>query len=247
MFMTKKRVLIIDGDKDVGNLFRNYYKEEDVKPFDVPGGPRVVRAAGDRARGGGVGDRGPSAGERHRPRLVLPRPLQQHHRRATGRAGRRGGVHHRDGEVGEEHVLLRRGRRPHVDGRDPRHAHQREPDRAGAGHRRRDGRHELPVLHGHDVGRSGRGPRRDSGQRDGHQRGAGGADRGGAGRAAAAGDLRVWREDPLRRRRATLGGVNGSGLTALEREVIETLLARGIPCSMHSAHSWPPAALRAAR
>ncbi len=61
----------------------------------------------------------------------------------------------------------------------------------GARHRRRDGRHVVPVLHGHDVGRAGGGRRRDRGQRHGHQRGAGGADRGGAGGAAVAGDLRV--------------------------------------------------------
>ena len=158
---------------------------QDRPPLDVPGRARLVRAAGDGAGGGRVGDRRPSAGERHRPRLVLPGPLQQRHRRATGRAGRRGRVDHRDGEVGQEHVLLRRRRRPHVDGGDPRHAHQREPDGSGAGHRRRDGRHQLPVLHGHDVGRPGSGPGRHGGQRDGHQRGPGGADRVGAGGAAA--------------------------------------------------------------
>ena len=123
-------------------------------------------------------DRRPSAGERHRPRLVLSRPLQQRHRRATGRAGRRGCVDHRDGEVGQEHVLLRRRRRPDVDGGDPRHAHQREPDGPGPGHGRRDGRDLMPILHGDDVGRPGRGPGRDDGHGDGHQRGPGGPDRG---------------------------------------------------------------------
>ena len=111
-------------------------------PLDVPGRAGLVRAARDGAGGGRLVDRRPSAGERHRPRLVLSGPLQQRHRRATGRAGRRGRVDHRDGEVGQEHVLLRRRRRPHVDGGDPRHPHQRGADAPGAGDRRRDGRHQ---------------------------------------------------------------------------------------------------------
>ena len=138
-----------------------------------PGSSR--RPAGDPARGRRVVDRRPSAGQRHRPRLVLSGPLQQRHRRATGRAGRRGRVDHRDGEVGQEHVLLRRRRRPDVDGGDPRDADQRGTDASGARDRGRDRRHVLPVLHGHDERRPGRGRRRDGGDRDGYQRGAGGA------------------------------------------------------------------------
>ena len=52
-------------------------------PLDVPGRARVVRAAGDRAGGRGVVDRRPPAGQRDRPRLVLPRPLQRRHRGAA--------------------------------------------------------------------------------------------------------------------------------------------------------------------
>ena len=67
-------------------------------------------------------------------------------RDVLGAAGR---VDHRDGEVGQEHVLLRRRRRPDVDGGDPRHADQRRADAPGPRDRRRDRRHGLPVLHGH--------------------------------------------------------------------------------------------------
>ena len=101
-------------------------------PLDVPRRAGLVRAAATVPEEAGLVDRRPSAGERHRPRLVLSGPLQRRHRRATGRAGRRGRVDHRDGEVGQEHVLLRRRRRPHVDGGDARHAHQRGADAPGA-------------------------------------------------------------------------------------------------------------------
>ena len=56
---------------------------------------------------------------------------------------------HRDGQVGQEHVLLRGRRRPHVDGGGPRHAHQRRADPSGPRDGRLDRGHGLPVLHGH--------------------------------------------------------------------------------------------------
>ena len=46
-----------------------------------------------------------------------------------------------------EHVLLRRRRRPDVDGGDARHADQRRADAPGARDGRGDGRDGLPVLH----------------------------------------------------------------------------------------------------
>ncbi len=63
----------------------------------------------------------------------------------------------RDGAERQEHVLLRRGRRPDVDGGDPRHPDQRRADAPGAGDRGRGRGHELPVLHDDDEGRPGRG------------------------------------------------------------------------------------------
>ncbi len=107
----------------------------------------------------------------------------------TGRAGRRGRVGDRDGQVGQEHVLLRRGRRPHVDGGGSRHADQRGADASGARDRRDDRRDGVPVLHG-DAQRWDRGVRRGRHRcRAGHQRGPGRPDRGGSGGSAAAGGL----------------------------------------------------------
>ena len=84
-----------------------------------------------------LGDRRPSTGGRDGPRLVLPRPLQRGRGGAARRArrGRRGD--HRDGAQRHDDVLLRRRRRPDVDGGDPRHADQRRADPPGAGDRRR--------------------------------------------------------------------------------------------------------------
>ena len=173
----------------------------DRPSLDVPRRVGVVRAARDGAGRRRERDRGPPAGQRHGPRLVLSRPLQQRHRRATGRAGRGGRVHHRDGEVGQEHLLLRGGWRPHVDGGDTWHADQREPHRPGPGYRCGDGRDVVPVLHGHDVGRSGGRTGRDRGERHGHQRGPGRTYRVGPGRAPAA--------RPLGRFRCSVGRSSG--------------------------------------
>ena len=94
-------------------------------------------------------DRRPPAGQRHRPRLVLPRPLQRRRLGAARRARCGGRDRHRDGEVRSQHVLLRRRRRPDVDGGGPRDADQRRTDASGPRDRRRDRRDGLPVLHGH--------------------------------------------------------------------------------------------------
>ena len=62
----------------------------DRPPLDVPRRARVV-AGGWRPAEDADADRRPSAGQRHRPRLVLPGPLQRRHRapRATCSARRR--------------------------------------------------------------------------------------------------------------------------------------------------------------
>ena len=162
---------------------------QDRPSLDVPRRSRGVGTPRDPPGGSGFRDRRPSAGERHRPRLLLPRPLQQRHRRPAGRPGRGRRPDHRDGEVWQEHVLLRRRRRPDVDGGDARHPDQRGTDPPGARDGRRDRGDLVPLLHGHDERRPRSGRWRHLGQRDGHQRGPGGADRGRAGRAAVASPL----------------------------------------------------------
>ena len=124
------------------NTIGNEYEQlggyiPDRPSLDVPRRAAGVRAARDGAGRRRGRDRRPPAGERDRPRLVLSRALQRGRRRATGRAGRRGRVRDRDGQVGQEHVLLRRRRRPHVDGGGSRHPDQRGADASGARDRRR--------------------------------------------------------------------------------------------------------------
>ncbi len=122
----------------------------DRPPLDLSRGAAGVRSPPDAARRRDRGDRGSSARERDGPRLVLPGPLQRGHRGSPGRAWCRGRVGHGDGQVGQEHVLLRRRWRSDVDGGGSRHPDQRGTDASGARDRRRDGRHVLPVLHGDD-------------------------------------------------------------------------------------------------
>ena len=96
---------------------------------------------------------------------------------------------HRDGQVRQADVLLRRGRRPHVDGGGPRDADQRRTDPPDPRDRRRRRRDLVSVLHGHAQRRAGRGRRRSRCRVPGHQRDPRRADRGGATGAAAAGRL----------------------------------------------------------
>ena len=63
-----------------------------------------------------------------------------------GRPGRRG---HRDAPLQGARLLLRRRRRPHVDGRTHRQAHQHRADRGGPGPVPGHDLHGLPVLPGH--------------------------------------------------------------------------------------------------
>ncbi len=103
------------------------------------------------------------------PRLLLPRPAQRHLRRAARIAG--GGRRHagRDAAQSREGLLLRRRRRPHVDGGDAGDAHQREPRRGGHRHRRRHRGQRLSILPDHALGRrqgqGRRGVRGDEGHR----------------------------------------------------------------------------------
>ena len=71
----------------------------------------------------------------HLPRLLLPGPPQRRPQRPA-RAGGRGGRADRDGAQRRAHVLLRRRRRPHVDG-GARRPDQRGARARGGGDRRR--------------------------------------------------------------------------------------------------------------
>ncbi|CAA9349423.1 MAG: Fe-S oxidoreductase, partial [uncultured Frankineae bacterium] len=115
----------------------------------------------------------PGRREGHLPRPVLPRPAQQG-LHASARDPRR---HQRSEQLGDAalqgaRLLLRRRRRPHVDGGEDRQVHQRGAHRRGAraGPRHRVDR--LPVLHGHAVGRRHRqaAVRRGQGRRAGARR-----------------------------------------------------------------------------
>ena len=98
----------------------------------------------------------------HLSRPVLPRALERRVRRAAGgagRAARRAGRPHRAAAHARARLLLRRRRRPHVDGREDRNAGEPQPHRRDPGQRRPDGRDRLPVLHDH-AARRRPGPKR---------------------------------------------------------------------------------------
>ena len=87
-------------------------------------------------------------------RPVLPGPAQRGLRRAA-RAGRRlRGEARRDAAARRPLVLLRRRRRPHVDGGEDRQAGQPRTRRRGPGHRSREDRDRVPVLPGHVLRRA---------------------------------------------------------------------------------------------
>ena len=102
------------------------------RPVPDPAPQRVpVRAAGVRAPADVGGGRLDPLG--HLPRQLLPHPLQRRRHLAARRARR--GARPRapgDGAQRPQHVLLRRRRRPDVDGGDARHADQRRADPSGA-------------------------------------------------------------------------------------------------------------------
>ena len=119
-----------------------------------PRGPaRPGRGARRRARG------------RHLPRPLLPGPAQRGLRRAARARRRIRRAPDGDAAARGPLVLLRRGRRAHVDGGEDRQAGQPGPRRRGAGHRRGEDRHGLPVLPGHAVGRPHPTPERGAGNR----------------------------------------------------------------------------------
>ena len=77
---------------------------------------------------------------------VLPRQAQQGLRRAARADRRVGRQAHRDAAPRRPRIVLRRRRCPHVDGRAHRQAGEPRTRRGGAGHRRVEDRHRLPVL-----------------------------------------------------------------------------------------------------
>ena len=115
-------------------------------PAAQPAGPR--QAGWCRSRPVDASSQGAaSTARRDLPRPLLPRPAQRRLRpaaRADRRAAR--GRVPRDGAQRGEVVLLRRRRRPDVDGGEARHPDQHQPHRRGRRHRRRHDRDRLPLL-----------------------------------------------------------------------------------------------------
>ena len=96
------------------------------------------------------------------PRPVLPRPPQRRLRGAARHPERDPGPHG-EGAAAQprRRNVLRRGRRPHVAGRDARDAHQPGALRGDPGERDGRRRRLLPVLHGHARKRENRNRRDD--------------------------------------------------------------------------------------
>ena len=122
----------------------------------VPAARRQLRGrpphpvAGPPGRAGQAHPHGARRGEAHLPRPLLPGPAQPRVHPAPGDHGgrpRRAG--HRDAPLQGARLLLRRGRRPHVDGRTHRQAHQHRADRGGPGPVPGHDLHGLPLLPGH--------------------------------------------------------------------------------------------------
>ena len=106
------------------------------------------------------------------PRPVLPRPAQRRLRPAARAASARcpASSSLEMERTEREVVLLRRRRRPHVDGGEARHPDQHQPHRGGRRHRRRPDRHRLPVLPGDALRRPHRQAVRRRGPRGGRGR-----------------------------------------------------------------------------
>ena len=88
---------------------------------------------------------------RHLPRPVLhgaARSQMEQRAAGAGRDSRRRS--HRRRPVEKSHLLLRRGRRMHVEGRSRPPSHQRGALRSTDQGQARNGRHRMPVLHDHD-------------------------------------------------------------------------------------------------
>ena len=158
-------------------------------------------------------DPGPQAGaglarrrrcRHHLPRPVLPGPAQQGVRGAArvDRCVRCDAD--RDAAARRSRPVLRRRRRADVDGRAHRQAGQPRTRRGGAGHRRVEDRHRLPVLPGDDDRRRRR-PRRGHGQGEGR-----GARRGAAAAGLAGQERRHASAEGRGRRGRRRKGGNGS-------------------------------------
>ena len=142
-------------------------------PAAEPAGPG--QEAG-RGRPGGPGRR---LEDRHRdlPRPLLPGPAQRRLLPAAGADRGDRGDAGRDAPQLRPLVLLRRRRRPHVDGGEDRQADQPRTGGRGAvgvtGRRRREDHHRLPVLLDHAQRRDHHPAERRRGQRDHRDHGCG--------------------------------------------------------------------------
>ncbi len=130
-------------------------------------------AAGPPGRAGQAHPHPAGRGEAHLPRPVLPGAAQQGlHPAAGDPGGRPGGAGRRDAPLQGARLLLRRGRRPDVDGGAHRQADQHRADRGGPGPVPGHHLHRLPVLPGHARRRGQReeGLRRGQGNPRGRRR-----------------------------------------------------------------------------
>ena len=112
-----------------------------------------------------AGPRQPGLRRHHLSRPVLPGPAQQGVRGAARADRGRRREADRNAAPRRPQLLLRRGRRAHVDGRAHRQADQPRTRRRGAGHRGDHRRHRVPVLPGDGHRRRQRPPGRGRSQR----------------------------------------------------------------------------------
>ena len=135
-----------ESDRNLPALLQHH--QERVPPVrrHLRGGPSHP-AAGPPDQGGQAEAEQGDRRKIHVPRFLLPRPLERHLRPTPcGRRGHPGYAARRDRAPSQAWLLLRGGRRPHVDGGEDRDAHQPQPRRADAADPGAEGRDGVSVL-----------------------------------------------------------------------------------------------------